>query len=89
MNDMTCQELVDSVTSYLDGALDLEDERRLAKHIAECFGCESYIDQFRCVVESLGELPVRDVSDDLRKACMDAFRDCVRLRDPLEAARVV
>ena len=86
---MTCQELVDSVTDLLDRALDPEDERRLAKHVAECFGCESYLDQFRCVIESLGKLSGQTVSDDVRDACIDAFRDYLRGSDPVGIAQAV
>lgn len=89
MNDMTCQELADLATDYFDGKLDPEDECRLAKHIAECFGCETYLDQFLCVIDSLGELAEPVVSDDFRKSCIDAFRDYMRLHETREAARAV
>lgn len=86
---MTCQELADSVTNLFDGTFSPEDERRLARHLAECVGCESYLDQFRCVIELLGELSVEIVPDEVRNACTDAFRDYLRESDPVETAQAV
>ena len=42
-----CNELVELVTAYLDGSLDLEDRARFDAHLLECDGCENYLQQFR------------------------------------------
>jgi len=57
MKKMTCQELVELVSAFLDGELDPATERRLVDHVATCEGCGSYIDQFRRTISTLGELP--------------------------------
>ena len=54
---MTCQELVELVSAFLDGELDQVTERRLVDHIAVCDGCGHYVDQFRQTIDALGELP--------------------------------
>jgi predicted anti-sigma-YlaC factor YlaD len=65
---MTCQELVELVTDYLEGALSREDTERFEEHVAACPGCETYLDQVRttiAVTRAVGPL-------------LDAFRDWQR-----------
>lgn len=57
MRNMTCQELVELVSAFLDGELDPVTERRLVDHIAICDGCGNYVDQFKQTIGVLGELP--------------------------------
>jgi anti-sigma factor RsiW len=47
---MTCQELVELVTDYLEGALPREDAERFEAHLAECPGCEAYLEQVRTTI---------------------------------------
>jgi anti-sigma factor RsiW len=73
--EMTCQELVELVTAYLDGAMSGIDRRRFEKHLETCPYCTTYIDQMRIVIRTLGRLR----EDSLPPAAMDrllaAFRD--------------
>jgi anti-sigma factor RsiW len=72
---LTCQEFVELVTAYLDGALDAETERRFAEHLTLCQACEPYFDQFRRTIDLLGHLPAESLPDHLRQAALAAFRD--------------
>jgi predicted anti-sigma-YlaC factor YlaD len=56
---VTCQELVELVTAYLDGALDQETEHRLIEHLPECDGCSRYLDQIRRTIRSLNDFGSR------------------------------
>lgn len=47
---LTCRELVELVTDYLDGALPPEERDSFEAHVAECPGCEAYLEQIRSVV---------------------------------------
>jgi anti-sigma factor RsiW len=47
---MTCQELVELVTDYLEGALSRADAARFESHVAACPGCEIYIEQMRSTI---------------------------------------
>lgn len=47
---MTCQELVELVTEYLEGALSREDRSRFEAHVAECPGCATYLSQFEATI---------------------------------------
>ncbi|HEY3019598.1 MAG TPA: zf-HC2 domain-containing protein, partial [Solirubrobacteraceae bacterium] len=48
--DLTCQELVELVTDYLDGALTLRERLRFERHLAECEWCVDYVDQIRTTI---------------------------------------
>ena len=51
---MTCQELVELVTDYLEGALPREEVARFEEHLAVCPGCETYLDQVRSTIAVTG-----------------------------------
>ncbi|HZA11329.1 zf-HC2 domain-containing protein, partial [Mycobacterium sp.] len=44
---MDCNELVELVTAYLEGALDEDTRARFHAHLHACDGCENYLQQFR------------------------------------------
>jgi anti-sigma factor RsiW len=71
---MTCAELVELVTAFLDGALDPETEQRFLEHLAICDGCETYVDQMRQTIAEVGKLPPESLSDETRDRLLDAFR---------------
>lgn len=45
--ELSCQDLVELVTDYFEGALAPEERERFEAHLAECPGCELYLDQMR------------------------------------------
>jgi anti-sigma factor RsiW len=47
---MTCQELVELVTDYLEGALPPDDAERFEAHVASCEGCETYVEQMKSTI---------------------------------------
>lgn len=72
---MNCNEFVELVTAYLDGALDDDTERRFAGHLAECDGCDRYLDQIRTTVTTLGRLPADNLDPGVRAELLSAFRN--------------
>jgi anti-sigma factor RsiW len=71
---MTCAELVELVTAFLEGALDPEAERRFAEHLATCDGCETYVDQMRRTIAEVGQVEPEGLSDETRDRLLEAFR---------------
>ena len=47
---MSCQELVELVTAYLEGALPPGDRARFEAHLAECPDCEVHLEQVRTTI---------------------------------------
>ncbi|HEY0416742.1 MAG TPA: zf-HC2 domain-containing protein [Gaiellaceae bacterium] len=75
---LSCQELVELVTDYLEGALDERDVRAFEAHIAGCDGCTEYLEQLRATIRVTGTLTLEDVSPAAEAALLQAFRDWQR-----------
>ena len=74
---MDCDEFVELVTAYLDGALSPEDEQRMLEHLDLCDGCSTYLDQIRTTIAAVGELPPDEAETPGRDRLLDAFRRSV------------
>ena len=70
----SCQELVELVTDYLEGALSTADLRRFEEHIAGCDGCTEYLAQFRRTVQLTGTLTPDDLTPEAEAALVEVFR---------------
>jgi predicted anti-sigma-YlaC factor YlaD len=71
---MTCAELVEVVTDYLEGDLCSCDASSLEQHIEECFGCRVYLDQMRETVRLLRSLPPGQPSSGDADRLLEIFR---------------
>lgn len=72
---LTCQELVELVTAYLDGGLSAADRARFDGHLAICDGCTAYVEQMRQTIAMAGELRETDIEPEVRETLLGAFRD--------------
>ena len=72
---LSCQELVELVTDYLEGALSEEETARFESHIGLCDGCNVYLEQIRQTIAVAGRLSVDALSPEAESALIDAFRD--------------
>jgi anti-sigma factor RsiW len=72
--DLSCQELVELVTDYLEGALPPELHARFDQHIAHCTGCQTYLEQMRATIRATGSLTPESVSPEAERTLLDAFR---------------
>jgi anti-sigma factor RsiW len=73
-DDMSCNELVELVTDFLEGELDLETERRFVDHLAQCDGCDRYLDQVRGTIAAVGAQSADPLPEETRAALLAAFR---------------
>jgi predicted anti-sigma-YlaC factor YlaD len=76
--ELSCQELVELVTDYLEGAMPEELRLRFDRHVAECSGCRTYLEQMRLTIRATGALTVDAVTPEAERALLDAFRDWPR-----------
>jgi anti-sigma factor RsiW len=72
--EMSCRELVELVTDYLEDALDPVTRQRFEEHLQECDGCTAYVEQMRSTVRLLGEVPEASLSPEVRDRLLAAFR---------------
>jgi anti-sigma factor RsiW len=72
---LSCQELVELVTDYLEGALEDGDLRRFEEHIARCEGCTRYLEQLRATIRITGTITTDDLSPEVEHALLAAVGD--------------
>lgn len=75
---LTCHELVELVTEYLEGALSPEDRRRVEEHLALCDGCTTYLEQMRETIRLTGMVREEEIPEDQKQALLEAFRGWTR-----------
>jgi anti-sigma factor RsiW len=75
---LSCQELVELVTDYLDGALPPAGRARFDAHIADCDGCRAYLEQIRATIALTGTLAPEQLAPEAEAALLEAFRDWKR-----------
>jgi anti-sigma factor RsiW len=78
--ELTCQELVELVTDYLEGTLEPSERRRFEDHIFNCEGCAAYLDQMRRTIRVAGEITEESMPRPVRDKLLAIFRDWNRSR---------
>jgi len=71
---LTCQELVELITEYLENTLPLAERARFDAHVALCPGCVTYLDQMRLTIRTLGKLREDALSAAARDELLLLFR---------------
>lgn len=75
VEQLSCQELVELVTSYLEGALSEGERGSFEHHIEGCSGCHEYVRQMRQTIELTGRLTPEDVSPEAERKLLTVFRN--------------
>jgi anti-sigma factor RsiW len=71
---MSCQELVELVTDYLEGALEESERARFEAHLEECDGCRAYLAQMRTTVRLVRDAARLEEQPEIA-GLLAAFRD--------------
>ena len=72
---ISCEELVELATEYLEGGLASQTVELLERHLDECEGCESHIDQVRATIAVIKASGSEPVPAETRDALLAAFRE--------------
>lgn len=73
--EMSCMELIEVITDYLEGALPPSEQARFEAHLAGCDGCSNYLEQMRQTIRLTGELAEEHIAPEAKADLLDAFRD--------------
>ena len=73
--EISCQELVELVTEYLEDSLPPEERARFEAHIVPCDGCRNYLEQIRKTIELTGRLTPEQLEPAAEAALLGAFRE--------------
>jgi hypothetical protein len=60
---LTCEQLVEVLTEYLEGCLDPATRADIERHIVICGGCANYVEQFNSTIDLLGRLSDEEPGD--------------------------
>ena len=71
---VSCKEVVELITDYLEGRLSEERRADVEAHLELCDPCVVYIEQMRQTIDVLGHVPLETLSDDAKSTLLDAFR---------------
>jgi anti-sigma factor RsiW len=63
---LTCQELVDLLADYLEGALDPETAKELERHLDGCASCLNFIKTYKTTTAWVEEITYEDMPDELK-----------------------
>ena len=72
--NVSCREVVELITDYLEGRLDEQKRLDVEAHLELCDPCVVYIEQMRETIRSLGRVPLETLSDEAKSTLLDAFR---------------
>jgi predicted anti-sigma-YlaC factor YlaD len=75
VEELTCKELVEVVTDYLEGRMPASRRLLFEEHVAFCSWCQTYLDQMRDTIRVTGTLREEDLSPETRETLLDAFRN--------------
>jgi anti-sigma factor RsiW len=75
---LSCRELVELVTAYVEGTLDARGRERFQVHLEACDGCARYVEQLRTTIRLTGRLNHDELPDDMRERLLHAFREWKR-----------
>jgi anti-sigma factor RsiW len=71
---LSCREMVELVTDYLDHALPSETAALFEEHINFCDGCAAHLVQMRTTIAAVGRIAEDDVPPEARERLLAAFR---------------
>jgi anti-sigma factor RsiW len=72
---LTCHDVIELLSNYIDGALTVEERRRVDEHLDLCDGCTTYLEQMRETIRLSGMVSEDQVPEPEKAALLDAFRD--------------
>jgi len=72
---LTCQQMTELVTSYLERDMRLWTRLRFELHLGMCQHCRRYLRQMRETIAAAGSLPQVEIPEDVRDELMRRFKN--------------
>jgi hypothetical protein len=80
---MTCNELRETLSPYLEDELEANRRRDLENHLSQCQGCRNVLEDVRRVLTAARTLPVHEPSAEFDRALFLRLRDERKRRKPM------
>jgi len=78
IDELTCQELVELVTEYLEGTLSPAERARFEAHLKLCDGCSRYLEHMRRAIRLMGKLSEEAIAPEAEQTLLQVFRNWKR-----------
>ncbi len=72
--EIPCQQVVELISDYLEGALPGRERRRLEYHLSGCPHCSAYLAQMQETLRLTGQLVPEDLSPEMEREFADVYR---------------
>jgi predicted anti-sigma-YlaC factor YlaD len=72
--ELSCQEVVEILNDCLEGAMPAADRARIEQHLAECEGCDNYLEQLRTTIRLTGSLTEQSIPPGVMASLLRVFR---------------
>jgi anti-sigma factor RsiW len=73
-NDIVCQQAVELVTDYLEGALSRRERRRFEAHVRACPNCAAYLEQIKMTIALAGAVEADDLTPEAKRELSELYR---------------
>jgi len=71
---LTCQELTELVTDYLEGNLSFADRLQFKMHLGMCPHCRRFVQGQKLLIDLTGQLPPEPLPEEIQDDLLAAFR---------------
>ena len=78
IRELSCQEIVELVTEYLEGTMDGELRVAFEAHLCKCPHCSHYLEQIEATIRIAGSIDAEALSPAFQAGLVAAFRDFMR-----------
>jgi len=75
VRELSCREIVELVTDYVEGTMDEPLRAAFEAHLAGCDGCDRYLEQIEATIRIAGTIEPDALPADFRAGLVEAFRD--------------
>ncbi len=72
---LTCKEVVELISDYIEGTLPEHTRRQLEEHLAGCDGCTHYVEQMRETIRLTGRVQEQTLTSEEQSELLKLFRD--------------
>lgn len=79
---LTCQQLTEIVTDYLEGEMPFWQRVQFQLHIGMCRHCRAYLRQMKATIETVGRLPDEPMPEDVKDELRSRLRNLSTSSDP-------
>ena len=73
--NMTCKELVELVTDYIEGTLPADVRMQIERHLMGCEGCTTYVEQMRQTIQLTGRIQEENLSPEQKDDLLKLFHN--------------